>query len=229
MDKKKLKIFAIISSAGEGKRAGFGVPKQFYKIDGSPLYLISSLMFIENKKFEKVIIVLPPQYVEREREKFKGNVKKVYFVEGGKTRMESVWNGLREINEDNAVVLVHDGVRPFVSKNLIDRVIDGVTKYGSAIPVIEVFETLKILKSNGFIKETIGRENVRIAQTPQGFLLSILKECYIKARERGISTTDDASLLELSGYDVYCVEGEKQNFKITVFDDLLYANYILRR
>lgn len=149
------------------------------------------------------------------------------IVPGGRVRQESVLNGFLNCSKECDIILIHDGARPFVSVGLIKRVVRGVLKYGSCIPVYPANGSVKIVK-NRKLMGTIFERNIGIAQTPQGFRRDILEKVFSAHREELENFPDESSMCEKSGYIVYTVAGEITNIKITTRDDLKIARALLK-
>jgi 2-C-methyl-D-erythritol 4-phosphate cytidylyltransferase len=212
-------------AAGKGKRMGKNIPKQFLLLKQRPVLWYTLQTFQLSGVIDEILLVINPDWEKESKNIAKAFSKVKYTVFGGETRQDSVWAGLKII-EHTDVVLVHDGVRPFVSENLIKRVIEGVYKWEAVVPVFPIKETVKWVEEE-VIKKTIPRDHLYFAQTPQGFKHHILKEAYIRAQARKRRFTDDASLLEKTGMKVYVVLGESHNIKITTPEDLKWAETII--
>ncbi len=215
----------IIVAAGKGERTGENIPKAFLKIKGKPLLLYSIEKF---KNFSRVIVVLPKGYVKEWRKKLKVlySEMSIEVVYGGKKRQDSVSNGLKKIESGNEIVLIHDAARPFVSEKLIMEIVEKTKKYGVCIPVIKIPDTIKKIKGEK-VEKTLNRNEILAVQTPQGFKSSIIKEAYRKAKEKNYTGTDDSFLVEKIGIDVWCIEGERLNFKITYPEDIILSEAIV--
>lgn len=216
---------AIIVAGGSGKR--FGLKKQFIELLGIPVLKRSVSCFERHPAIDRIVIVVPEEDMATARSLFPDPAKELLFAAGGKTRQESVRNGLdRTVPSD--VVLVHDGVRPFVSQELVDRVILGLEGADGCIPGIEVSDTLKESR-DGHVTRTVERSGLYRIQTPQAFVASRLAKAHALAAERGRpATTDDSALLEEAGMRVRLVPGDPMNMKITFQGDILLAEAILR-
>ena len=224
-------VRVIITAAGSGSRFGQGLPKQFSLL-GTESILKHTVRNFENCDFvSEVVIVLPPDHPSVKDISFP---KVKHLAAGKKTRAESVYEGLKVICQSDysneTVVLVHDGVRPFVSKPVIEEVAAGALDHGAAIAAVKMTDTIKKVDSDGFISATIDREHLWKAATPQGFRIDILVESYKRAIELGYleSATDEAFLAEKAGFPVYVVEGNPENIKITTQADKLVAETMLR-
>ena len=218
-------VTAIIVAAGEGKRMGEDIPKQFLLLKEKPILWHTLYAFQYSAAIDEILLVINPDWEQESNNIAKEFSKVKCVVFGGKTRQASVWAGLKTIKQTD-IVLVHDGVRPFVSKNLIKRVIEGVYKWEAVVPVLPVKETIKWVEGS-VIKKTIPRDYLYSAQTPQGFKYLLLKEAYVQAQTRKWLFTDDASLLEKIGVRVHVVLGEPYNIKITTIEDLKWAEAII--
>ena len=224
---KRKKNIAILVGAGEGKRMG-GKDKPFLVLAEKPLLVHTILPFEESKLCDEIILVVRKNKISDCKKivkeyKFK-KVKKI--ISGGATRQGSVAKGLHAIKKAG-MVLVHDTARPLISKNIIESCIKSAKKSGATIPVIPVKETVK--EGKRFIKGTIDRNGLRLAQTPQVFKYEILKEAYESAKKSKFEGTDDSSLVEKLGYKVKMVSGSSKNIKITVPDDLIIAKSLIAK
>lgn len=218
-------IFLILVGAGKGERLGLSIPKSFVKLEDKELFLYSVEKFY--KFVNKIFLALPEEYVEKGNKIIKDKFSKVVVVKGGEKRQDSVLNCLKKLK--NGIVLIHDVARPFVSEDLIKKVIEGTEKYGACIPVLKISDTIKELEGN-FIKRTLDREKIFLAQTPQGFKTDIIKKAYYICQKEKIVGNDDSFFLERIGYDkIYCVEGERNNIKITYPEDLFFSEFLLKR
>jgi 2-C-methyl-D-erythritol 4-phosphate cytidylyltransferase len=152
---------------------------------------------------------------------------RVVLVAGGEERQDSVRRGLEALG-DADVVLVHDAARPLVPRRVIDAVIDATLRSGAAVPVVPVADTVKRVESDGAVGETLPRDDLRLAQTPQGFRTGLLRAAYARAEREGFRGTDDASVVERAGGRVVVVPGSPRNLKITTPEDLRLAEALLR-
>ncbi len=221
-----MKCGVIIPAGGSGRRFGAKKPKQFNDFAGIPLLIRTILPFEEHESVESIIIPINSDWYNYTKEiVLRYNLKKVKgIVVGGTTRQESVNHGLRsEHLKDCDVVVIHDAVRPFVTKELIDRVLDAAEDYGAAIPALPPVDTIKEMNGTGIVTKTHDRNKLCSVQTPQAFWYDIIKEAFDQAAKAGFEGTDDAQLVEFIGYKVKVVEGETSNFKITTQNDLRVA------
>ncbi len=217
------KVSAIIVAAGEGKR--FGSAKQFALLKGKPILDRTLETFEEHMKVTEIILVVREDWL---REKYLNRYKKLAaVVRGGEKRQDSVMAGFNQLQPDQAdIVLVHDGVRPLVGKDLISRVIEAAEQKGAAIPALSLEDTIKRVEEERVVK-TLDRLTLFKVQTPQGFLYTTLERALRKAKEDSFYGTDEASLVERIGEKVYIVEGDTQNIKITGPEDIHIAEALL--
>lgn len=234
---------AIVPAAGSGRRMGGGEPKQFREVGGVPILLRTLCALRDANVFERILVAVSDE--ERERvECWKSEVPALTCVAGGEERFHSVKNGLDAVsgpggaavgvggessgNGDDRVVLVHDGVRPFVTSREIIEVVRAAERDGAAIVCSKPVETVKSLDEGGGIVETLDRDGVRLAQTPQAFRISLFQEAYMRAESEDYVGTDEASLVERLGYVVSVVEADRWNIKITTPEDFELAEWILK-
>ncbi|HOS98784.1 MAG TPA: 2-C-methyl-D-erythritol 4-phosphate cytidylyltransferase [Deltaproteobacteria bacterium] len=214
---------ALIVAGGKGLR--FGCKKQFLEILGIPVLKRTVHCFEVHGGFARIVVVVPAQDIPEAQRMLAGSAVELIIVQGGETRQESVRNGLDRVR-DGETVLIHDGVRPFVTRELIGRVIDGLAGADGCIPALPVSDTLKEVK-DGLVHKTIPRSNLCCVQTPQAFVTATILEEHLKALHRGYSThTDDSLLLEEAGKTVRVVPGDPLNLKITFPEDLPMAEAI---
>jgi 2-C-methyl-D-erythritol 4-phosphate cytidylyltransferase len=224
-----IKVAAIITAAGEGRRMGREIPKQFLEIQGKPVFLYSLEKFDRCLYVDEIILVINENFMNKVKEdltKWPLN-KPVNIVAGGEKRQDSVANGLDLVSNDVDIVLIHDGVRPFISIEKIQDIIEAVCDYDAALLAVPEKCTLKKVK-DGWVEDTIDRKRIWKAQTPQGFRLELLRRAFKKAEEEGYYSTDESSLIERLGCRIRIVQGEDFNFKITSPEDLTMANALIR-
>ena len=222
-----MEIWGVILAAGQGSRlAELGVPKQFMQYAGQPLYWHSAASMANVARLCGLIFVFPNQDFEACKLELAAIVQAENFalpylcVRGGVRRQDSVANALQAAPLECTHILIHDGARPFVSPQLINRVCDALELGATAvIPGVAVVDTVKIVENN-LVTSTLQRQSLRAIQTPQGFELNSLKLAHAKAATEGWNVTDDAMLLEKCGHGVQVVEGDMKNIKITNPADL---------
>ena len=218
--------YAIIVAGGKGLRMGGELPKQFLPIEGRPVLMRTLDAFHECDPSMTLILVLPvdhqPYWHELCRE-YHFAVPHL-IADGGSTRFHSVQSGLALVDApEEALVAVHDGVRPFVSHTVIEHCFQDAERYGAVVPVIPVVETVRHLTESG--SETVSRDAYRLVQTPQTFRASLLRRAYEQSYCEGF--TDDASVVEALGYAIHLVEGNRENIKLTTPFDLTVARALL--
>jgi 2-C-methyl-D-erythritol 4-phosphate cytidylyltransferase len=226
---------AIVVAAGKGTRLGGNRPKQFLELDRIPVIIRTLSQFERCREIDEIIIVLPASQAEESADWFRsaakefGLQKPMQMVGGGSTRAQSAQRGLAIISGAE-LVAVHDGVRPFVTPDEIDRVVVAARTNGAAILVAPVADTIKEIK-DGCVVGTLPRTLLRRALTPQCFRFDILKQAYDKLSEiegEGVEVTDDCLLVERLGVEIVAVEGSARNIKITREEDLVLGEAILR-
>lgn len=229
------RIAAIVPAAGLGTRMGAETPKQFLELDGVPLVMFTLRRLAACEAIAEFIIATRAEDVtslaERVAQQRLG--RPVRVVRGGGTRQESVANALAEVPPDTEIVLVHDAVRPFVTREQIEQVIAEARKCRAAILGIPAMDTVKEVKRAclpedvALITATIPRERVVLAQTPQAFSYALLKEAFARAQQDGVTASDEAGLVERLGHDVHVVLGSERNLKITRPADMDLACFYL--
>ena len=216
--------YIIIVAGGKGLRMGTDIPKQFLEVGGKPILMHTIERFASYDEKLQIILVLPHEQQDYWHElcmKHNFNIPHT-IVDGGDTRFQSCKNGVMAIPEDvtDGVVGIHDGVRPFVSHEVIERCFATARDEYAAIPVMPVVETLRYVDRHGGGKNVM-RDDYRVVQTPQTFDLSLLRQAYNQPYQE--SFTDDASVVEALGCNVQMVEGNRENIKITTQFDLKVA------
>jgi 2-C-methyl-D-erythritol 4-phosphate cytidylyltransferase/2-C-methyl-D-erythritol 2,4-cyclodiphosphate synthase len=216
-------VGVIIVAAGRGERLGGALPKQLLDLGGRSLLQHSVRAFDGRSGVAEMIVVLPSELVSRASELIGPTTLPVRAVGGGARRQDSVRAGAEALSPTVDVVLVHDAARPFVDDRLIDRVIRGVEQAGAAVPAVQARDTVKRRDgSSGLVTETLARDEIWLAQTPQGFRRDVLDRAFAAASQGG-PATDEAMLAERAGCPVAIVAGDEANVKITTPDDLAAA------
>lgn len=229
--------FAIIVAAGKGLRMGSGIKKQYLCLDKIPVLARTVHAFDQSGSVAGIFLVVPEEDIDFCREKIIqpfDHACPVHIVRGGERRQDSVYNGLKEImaqakEPEKAIVLIHDGVRPFVDKKTIDLCIHAAAEHGACLPAVKVSDTIKKVQGDFRVEKTVDRHSLYCAQTPQAFRLDVISRAFEYAAEKGFEGTDDASLVEYWGRDVVIVEGGKYNIKLTTPEDLVYGEFILTK
>ena len=214
----------IILAGGMGKRMNTDISKQFICIKGKPILYYTIKRFMDSQYINKKILVL----AENDIEYCKKNVLEKYslkvdsIVVGGRERQDSVYNGLKEVN-NSEIVLIHDGARPFVSNRIIKDGIMYAKIYGAAAPGVMPKDTIKIKDLESFSENTLKRDSLVAIQTPQVFKYDLIMKCHDFVNEKGISVTDDTMVVEMKNNKVYLYEGDYNIIKITTPEDLVKA------
>lgn len=221
-----MKKFAIIVAGGNGSRMNSSTPKQFLLLKSKPVLFYTINTFLTAFSDCKIILVLPEEHVGVGQEIIDAffDYKSIQIVIGGRTRFHSVQNGLALVDDEDSVVFVHDAVRPLLSRELIHRCYDSVLEFGTAIPVADCKDSVRILIQNG--NEALDRSSIKLVQTPQAFHGKILLPSFFGIDYKD-KFTDEASVVESFGLKVALVNGDDENLKITTATDLLIAEAIL--
>lgn len=217
-----MKRQVIIVAGGKGLRMGGDIPKQFLPVNGKPVLMRTLETFYRFDSEIKIILVLPCEqqsYWTELCEKYNFQIPYL-LANGGGTRFHSVMHGL-SLADDDGFIGVHDGVRPFVSPDVISSCFDAAATFEAAIPVIDVVETVREVEDNGD-SVTVDRNKYKLVQTPQVFSASLLKKAY--TQDYSPKFTDDASVVEAIGAKVSLVKGNRENIKITTPFDLVVAS-----
>jgi 2-C-methyl-D-erythritol 4-phosphate cytidylyltransferase/2-C-methyl-D-erythritol 2,4-cyclodiphosphate synthase len=235
-------VTAIIAAGGRGERFGGGRPKQLHAIDGRSILERSVMLFVEHPAIDDVIVVLPPE-LATEPPFAVPLAKALRIVAGGVRRQDSVANAFAAVPQQTDMVVIHDAARPFASADLIARTIEAAAESGAALAALPARDTVKrarqgptpeavggrAVASFVHVVETLPRETVYLAQTPQAFRRELLQAALDFGRRERLDATDEATLVERAGHQVRLVTGEETNIKITVPEDLPIAEAIARR
>lgn len=228
------KMAVIVVAAGSGKRFGGNESKIFAKLDNQPLFLRAVQLFVNREDVCQTILVVSPADMDQMKSKFGANLgfMGVKLVSGGAERHDSVANGLAAVNEDVEYVAVHDAARVCVAYEWIDTIFAAAQQSGAAVPVVPVTSTLKRVAADKTLSETVQRDGLYMAQTPQIFRRDVIRAAYAGLAElkkqEGKPITDDAQLVSASGFPVTAVDGDARNIKITTRGDLTLAGAILK-
>lgn len=226
-----MSTIAIVTAAGKGKRMGSSVKKPYVMLSGKPILAHAVLPFEQSKTINAIIIVTDRGDEDFclknivERFKFKKVVK---VVCGGKERQDSVMAGIMAADGGWDTVAVHDGARPFITKEAVEQVIKSAKRCGAATLAVPVKDTIKQVCS-GFVKKTLPRNELWAIQTPQAFRFDMLKKAHLQAKKQGFIGTDDSILVERTGCKVAVVCGSYDNIKITTQEDLVIGEAIANR
>ncbi|MBI5600391.1 MAG: 2-C-methyl-D-erythritol 4-phosphate cytidylyltransferase [Gemmatimonadetes bacterium] len=220
-------VGVVIVAAGSSSRTGDGELKQFKWIAGRPMLLHSLQLFQERADVAMVVCVVPPAYAgDPPPWIFQSDSERLLLSVGGRTRAESVRNGIADLPATCRIILVHDAARPLVPMAVLDRVVDAVRAGHSAIAALPVVDTLKEVDADGRIVRTVPREGLWRAQTPQGFPRDVLLRAHRAAMDGGYDATDDAALVEQIGEPVVVVRGSERAMKVTEAADFGRAEAI---
>lgn len=219
-----MKKIALIVAAGNGSRMNIDIPKQFLLLKNKPVLYYSIKAFLDAYDDVEFILILPKEHIAKGQEIIDGyfDSSKFKITAGGRTRFHSVQNGVALI-KDEAIIFVHDGVRCFVTKDLITRCYNSALEFGTAVPVIDSSDSVRMITKSG--NKIVDRNKVKLVQTPQTFHSEILLPAF--AIDYKDFFTDEASVVEAFGLKINLVEGEKNNIKITTPQDLELAKVLL--
>lgn len=225
-------ISAIVLAGGVGKRMGSDVSKQYLEIGGKPVLYYSVEAFDRHPAIDEIVIVIrsgDEELFERElfsKYRFRKSIK---IVRGGAERSDSVKNGLSILDSSSEMVLIHDGVRPFLDSRIIDENISVCRELGACITAVASKDTVKIVDNSLEVVETPDRSKVFLAQTPQTFKVETIKKALEFAESQGILVTDDSMAVEAMGVKVKVVEGCYENIKLTTPEDMEIGEIIARK
>ena len=223
-----MKVSAIIPAAGSGER--FGEEKQFKLFSGRPLIFHTLKLFLQSDYIDEIIVAVPSANVDStHRDVLSMSAgKPVKVVAGGTRRQDSVKNGIDVSDSHSTLVCIHDAARPFVTEDLIQRSISACEFADGAVVGIPSKDTVKF-SENGLVKETLDREKIWLAQTPQCFHKNKLIQALYYAETENLTGTDESALMEAMGFSIKLVEGDSNNFKITTKDDWIRAEIVAVR
>lgn len=222
-------VIGLIVSGGKGLRMGSEVPKQFLPVLGVPILVRTLMAFDEVDTIDVMVLVLGSEFIQYFHNLGYVPRKPLYIVEAGEERFVSVRNGLEkafELDQDS-IVLIHDGVRPLVTKKIIEEGIEFTKAYGAAACTVPLKDTVKSIGDDGFSTGTLEREKYRLIQTPQCFFTREILRGHSRVHEIDKQVTDDTAVYEAFYGPVYLYEGSYENLKVTTPEDLLLAEAIL--
>ncbi|MCT2536627.1 2-C-methyl-D-erythritol 4-phosphate cytidylyltransferase [Aquibacillus koreensis] len=223
-----MEYIAIVLAAGQGKRMNAGENKQFITLVDQPLIIHTLQVFAKDAWCKSIVLVVNSREKQRIEQLVDGFSlqKDICIVEGGAERQESVFKGLRSINDPESLVFIHDGARPFVTRDHLHKLAEVASQKQAALLAVPVTDTIK--ERNGEKLTTLDRSVLWAAQTPQAFQFDLIYKAHKSALDEAFIGTDDASLVEKLGYPVQIVEGSYQNIKLTTPEDLERAHSILK-
>ena len=217
-----MKVSVIIPAAGRSSRVKKYDNKLLAHINEKPVLITTIHAFYKLNQINEIILAVSDEYKEAYRDLLKKHnlTGKIRFAKGGSTRTESVVNSFKEVSPDTDILLIHDGARPYVTERIIIDCIKGAAKHGCCLVAVKSKDTVKTSGDNGFVSDTLDRENIFLVHTPQGFRYDIAIKMYEYAKKNNISLTDDSAIAEAMGYKVYIAESDYSNIKITTDSDL---------
>ncbi len=224
------KISVLIPAAGHGSRMNLSVKKPYLMLGDKPILSHTIERFEQHTVIDEIFVIVDESDFQMCHDKViePFRYRKVGgLVKGGKTRQESVFNGLKALSDDVDFVVIHDGVRPFIDDDIIFKCLEATEEFGAAISAVPVKETIKVADPHLFIEHTPQRDRLWRVQTPQVFRKSILFEAHQNAIQNEINAPDDAALVEELGLSVKLVMGSYQNLKLTTQEDLQFAETLL--
>jgi 2-C-methyl-D-erythritol 4-phosphate cytidylyltransferase len=219
--------YALIVAGGSGSRMGTDTPKQFLPIGNAPILMHTIKRFFTSTEHVNIILVLPTEQMDRWHqlcEKYSFSIPHL-IIAGGSNRFQSVKNGLNSIGETEGLVAIHDGVRPFISKRIIEESYKVAKSKGNAVAAVEIKDSIRVVEKG--INKSVDRAHYKIIQTPQTFQIHQIREAFHKATTTNF--TDDASVAEAAGFSIELIEGAYENIKITTPEDLAMAEAILKK
>ncbi|MGA3207613.1 MAG: 2-C-methyl-D-erythritol 4-phosphate cytidylyltransferase [Syntrophales bacterium] len=227
-----MKTVAIIPAAGSSKRMQNNISKQYLLLDGIPVLARTLEIFQRLSGIDEIFLIVPKMdidYAHKDIVDRYGISKVSNVLAGGKERQDSVRNGIDALGRDHDIVVIHDGVRPFISDELVHSAILEASRSQAVTVGVPVKDTVKSVDGHGIVVETLNRNHLWLAQTPQAFERNVIKKAYEAAYRDNYYGTDDASLVERIGVKVMMIRGSYDNIKITTRDDIMMAEVIIRR
>jgi 2-C-methyl-D-erythritol 4-phosphate cytidylyltransferase len=226
-----MKTVAIIPAAGSSKRMQNNISKQYLLLDGIPVLAHTLTIFQRSPQIDEIFLIVPKRDIEFAlngiAERY-GISKVSKILAGGKERQDSVRNGIDALESDHDIVVIHDGVRPFISEELVHSVILEASRVRAVTVGVPVKDTVKSIDRHGIVVETLNRNHLWLTQTPQAFEREIIREAYKAAYRDNFYGTDDASLVERMGVRVTMIRGSYDNIKITTKDDVVLAEILTK-
>ncbi len=225
-----MKVAAIVPAAGKGRRFKSRLDKPYIKLRGRPILAHTLLRLSKNKYITQVIVAVNKNKLKKARREIinKYGIKKTSLVSGGGERKDSVRNALKNISCDIDYVLIHDGIRPFITDDLIESSLKAAQRFGASVLAVPVKPTLKRIDKKGRIVDTPDRKDFWEAQTPQVFKRDLIEKAYATSSRKKTNFTDDSMLVELLGVKPKVVMGSYRNIKITTQEDLKLAEMLYK-
>lgn len=225
-----MRVSAIIPAAGESRRMGGSTKKPFLTLRGIPILALTLGNLMQCPQIERFLVCIRSEdrgLSQREILPHLPSKGSIEWVLGGKRRQDSVYNALGRVDADTDLILIHDGVRPFVSPEMIEMALRETWLYGATVFGVPAMETVKAVNPEGFVVKTMRRDSLWNVQTPQTFHKDLILSAYHKAHEEGFEGLDDSSMVEREGGEVKVLLGSPENIKITTWEDLCLAEKIL--
>ena len=225
-----MKIGAVIPAAGQGKRMKAQMNKQYLQLNDRPLLAHTLNIFKNEKKIDEVVVVVREDEIEYCQKEIiqKHNFSNVKIVAGGETRQQSVYAGLMGFSPAINYVIIHDGARPLLPGEVLERIINNLKSYDAITAGVKVKDTIKVKNDQNYVLETPDRDKLIAVQTPQAFDYDLICRAHRNIPQE-LTATDDASLVEALGHEVKIIEGSYRNIKVTTPEDLIYAEAMLQR
>ncbi|MBU4312643.1 MAG: 2-C-methyl-D-erythritol 4-phosphate cytidylyltransferase [Candidatus Omnitrophica bacterium] len=225
-----MRVAAIVPAAGKGRRIKSKIHKPYLEICGKPILAHTLLRLSRNKHIDEIIVAVNKKKIKTFRRGIvdRFNIRKIKVVSGGRERKDSVLNALKEVSGNIGYVLIHDGVRPFITDKLINSSLKTAQRFRASVVAVPVKSTLKYVKKDGFVHDTADRRRFWEAQTPQVFRKELIKKAYARFGRKKINITDDSMLVERIGVRPKIVRGSYSNIKITTPEDLKLAKLLHR-
>ena len=227
-----MRTVAIIPASGSGKRMQENQSKQYLLLDGVPVLVHTLKIFQGSPRIDEIFLIVPEDDIEYARQLIveKYGISKVSrILAGGRERQDSVRNGINALASNHGIVVIHDGVRPFISEELVNSAIAEASKEEAVTVGVPVKDTVKSIDDHMWVRETLNRSTLWLTQTPQAFKRDVIKMAYEVAYEDNYYGTDDASLVERLGINVKMIRGSYDNIKITTKDDILLAEILIKK
>jgi 2-C-methyl-D-erythritol 4-phosphate cytidylyltransferase len=227
-----MKTVAIIPAAGSSKRMRNSISKQYLLLDGIPVLARTLGIFQGSPEIDEIFLIVPEGDLEFARNSIVdryGMSKVSNVLAGGKERQDSVRNGINALRNNHDIVVIHDGVRPFISEELVHTAVLEASRSQAVTVGVPVKDTVKSIDRHGVVVETLNRQHLWLTQTPQAFTRDIIRKAYEVAYRDNYYGTDDASLVERMGVKVMMIRGSYDNIKITTEDDIMLAEILTRR
>lgn len=225
------KVRAIIVAAGQGQRMDADMPKQFLNLKDKPILVHTLEKFDEVEDIDKIVVVTMGEYMDHVKNDILSMYhfkKPIMVIRGGSERQESVYRGIMSLGLDTDIVVIHDGVRPFVTGDMIQRTIDAAIEDEAAVVGVPIKDTIKEVDDDGYVIDTLYRDIMWNVQTPQTFKYDVIRGAHEFAEKHGIYGTDDAMLVERLDIPVKMVMGSYKNIKITTKEDMVVAEAFLK-